>query len=997
MALKQFIQPLIATFSRNKLKSNNPEVRKGAVREIPVSDQQSLSTIAMKDTDEAIRCIAINKLNDLDLLQTILLKCTSDIVKRTAQIRLFQLLCGMKHPIPDYSIREAMIHGSRHSALLEFVAANADQAALREMAITRVTREPLLGDIALSDESAKVRQLAAQQISKRSTLERLVKASRRKDKRVYKIVKAKLDIIVEDEERPQLLANEVLDICDKLEKLYKRNRLQQEKTTFDNYVKRWPEISNFSNPETSQRYADIKEIIDNSFIDLEDKHNKENEVFSALKKLLIGLSNAVDEILIEKENNQHEVLSSETKKALVEKEQQILKLGRQWDDTIELLEDKDLVENYNSQFFSILELSESSLNTASALNNEQNKGANLEKITALIAQAESIAQSSLFILTKTVATLQQKFHQNIALSSLDADELDEYKQKFSSLCKIIDEKLTIQNKQTQQLKQQISTDIEKINKQIKQGLSSGATKLLHALIKRIDKTEHLSQYEKKNYHNDLNIFQLELGELSSWKSWAHDHERESLLLKAENLLSQTQQSTALASEYKDISGQIKELRQQWNKMRSHTADELWQKFNNACNASYELCMPFIEQQQQNRIENLHKKEAICEQLENYITAMNWPTANKSEDEYSSDASNTDWIQVDKITRQARKEWSAIGFVDRNAHKKINHSFETAIKTIRNELSRGWAINQQHFEELISKAEALQNNLEDDLPNAINQAKNYQQQWKKVGPVASYQRNKLWKRFRAACDVIFDKRQENIDEKKTKNNELVREKEAICENLEALNLQPLKKKELEQAFADIKAIWSELYTQSKSIGKTLDQRFTRAEQEYFTKLHELVAQEQLEVLEHIKEKAQICTQVEQQTIISDEEYSLFYEQIQQQWKTINLPLAVDSELSTRLNQALEVVQSEPSIEQINSLKDEELKLKQEFCLKYEILTGKESPAENENSRMQMQVELLNSNMGQIQHIPTFDIQLQWYKLSNYTQDNELEERFKQLLL
>ncbi len=227
MVLNKLIKPIFSPFTREKWQSKNTDVRKKAVQELPVSDQETLADIAMNDPEETIRAIAANKLSDLDLLQTIIMKGTNGTVKEAAQTRMFQLLSGMKHPVPEFHIREEMIRGSRNPALLEFIAANADQASLRKIAINKVSRDPLLGDIALTDENAKIRQLAAQHIAKRSTLERVAKQSRRKDKRVYKIVKTKLDRIIEDEERPARLATEVVEICDKLEKLKKRNRLLQ--------------------------------------------------------------------------------------------------------------------------------------------------------------------------------------------------------------------------------------------------------------------------------------------------------------------------------------------------------------------------------------------------------------------------------------------------------------------------------------------------------------------------------------------------------------------------------------------------------------------------------------------------------------------------------------------------------------------------------------------------------------------------------------------------
>ena len=303
-------------------------------------------------------------------------------------------------------------------------------------------------------------------------------------------------------------------------------------------------------------------------------------------------------------------------------------------------------------------------------------------------------------------------------------------------------------------------------------------------------------------------------------------------------------------------------------------------------------------------------------------------------------------------------------------------------------------------------EALHETIESDLANAINKAKKYQQQWKLIGPVSSYQRNKLWKRFRAACDVIFAKRQVNIDEKNSHIDELIREKEAICENLEALNLQPLNKKDLEVAFSDIRKLWSELQSQAKTLAKELNQRYTLAEKAYFKKLDELIIKEQANKLELIKAKAAICTQVEVQATlndtISDDKYTQFEDNINQQWQHLeSLPNTMESKLLARLNQAFKALQSQSKSQSqaiaIEQLQHTELKFKQDFCLQHEIRLGKESPAAEEQHRMQMQIELLNKKMGQNQMISQFEMQFQWYQFSNYTQDGMLEVRFSNLLV
>ena len=50
MFFDKFLKPLVNTFSGDPLKSKNPETRKKAVQNLPVSDQQTLNTIALNDT-----------------------------------------------------------------------------------------------------------------------------------------------------------------------------------------------------------------------------------------------------------------------------------------------------------------------------------------------------------------------------------------------------------------------------------------------------------------------------------------------------------------------------------------------------------------------------------------------------------------------------------------------------------------------------------------------------------------------------------------------------------------------------------------------------------------------------------------------------------------------------------------------------------------------------------------------------------------------------------
>ncbi|MCU7939065.1 MAG: DUF349 domain-containing protein [gamma proteobacterium symbiont of Bathyaustriella thionipta] len=906
MVFNKLFKPLINTFTKDKWQSRNSEVRKKAVQNLPVSDQNTLNDIAINDADESIRAIAVNKLHDLDMLQTIIMKGTNELVKQAAQNRLFQLLCGLKHPIPDFDVREKMIRGSRNSALLEYVAEHAQEASLRELTIKRISRDPLLGNIALNDKNAQVRQLAAKQIAKRSTLERVAKNSRRKDKRVYKIIKNKLDRIIEDEERPVLLAKEVIDICNKLEKLHKRNLLLQEKSTFENYVTRWSEIQNFADSKTTERYHSICSGIINSMDELEQIQQKENEAILNLDRLLSNLSNAVDELLNIKESHESDQELIESRKKI------IINLSQEWNEIIKTVNHEDTVASYNSKYQSILDLADTKTESEKLPTSNH-----IEIIKGLTEQAENMLRKSGFILEKTISVLQSKFKQQLENNIIPSDEIVQFQNKFDTAINQLKDQLNIQQNQAHILKTECDKHYEKIQSLINEGHITDAEKILHEQLKQIDKSVVISNIEKQHYQNELKQLQAQLGDLSSWRNWAHDKERENLVLKAEQLVEQAKVSETLDKDYPDITFAVRELRQQWKKMRSHTQEELWQRFNTACNHAYEQCTPYIEKQTVIHQENLKAKQILCQQLEDYIKTMNWPGSEKQEIDHS-----IDWIQVDKITRQARKEWSTIGYVERKDQKSINRRFDKAIEIIRNELKKVWQVNQEQFYNLIHLVEALHETIEEDITGAINKAKDYQQQWKKIGPVSPYQRNKLWKKFRRACDVIFDKRQENIEQKNNLNTEKLREKEAVCENLEALNQQPLNINDLEIACNDIKKLWLELKPQAKALSQDVNKRYAIAIDNFNQKIQDLISEQETFKLELLSKKAELCTQIEQLKDINDEAVS----QLKEQWSEYESKPLSGPQLKHRYINALESIGADKS-----ALMEAERNNKNDFCL------------------------------------------------------------------
>jgi hypothetical protein len=90
-----------------------------------------------------------------------------------------------------------------------------------------VERDGVLGNIAINDTNGKIRLLAVEKLTQKSTLERVVKGARNSDKRVSRRAREKLDEI----ERPLQLRAKCEEICASLDSL--EQRLSSETSQID--------------------------------------------------------------------------------------------------------------------------------------------------------------------------------------------------------------------------------------------------------------------------------------------------------------------------------------------------------------------------------------------------------------------------------------------------------------------------------------------------------------------------------------------------------------------------------------------------------------------------------------------------------------------------------------------------------------------------------------------------------------------------------------------
>ena len=154
------------------------------------------------------------------------------------------------------------------------------------------------------------------------------------------------------------------------------------------------------------------------------------------------------------------------------------------------------------------------------------------------------------------------------------------------------------------------------------------------------------------------------------------------------------------------------------------------------------------------------------------------------------AAQTDLEKVAKELRTLDGRWAEVRIAPRDEATSLRQRYQTARAPIKEKLDAYFAEkaareneNLRLKQELAGKAESLADSTE--WMKASEELKALQARWKEIGPAPRKPGDAVWKRFRAACDRFFSRRQEDLKKRKQEWAANMARKQALCERAEAL--------------------------------------------------------------------------------------------------------------------------------------------------------------------------------------------------------------------
>jgi hypothetical protein len=255
----------------------------------------------------------------------------------------------------------------------------------------------------------------------------------------------------------------------------------------------------------------------------------------------------------------------------------------------------------------------------------------------------------------------------------------------------------------------------------------------------------------------------ELREAEDWGRWASGALQEELCRRIEGLVTR--------EDYDKVAVELRQTDEAWQRARQAPpgqADVLRKRYQDAHALVKARIEADLAKRRAEEGANRAAKEALCQEAE----AL---------------SSSTDWLKTTEAFKALQTRWKAVGPMPRHQSERLWARFRAACDTFfkkrdedRDRRKEEWGKNLTQKEALCAQAEALQDST--DWDTAAAQVRKLQAAWKAVGPVRRSQSEKIWQRFRTACDAFFE-RYKHRDQLKLK--ELLDTREGLLGSLEAL--------------------------------------------------------------------------------------------------------------------------------------------------------------------------------------------------------------------
>ena len=287
---------------------------------------------------------------------------------------------------------------------------------------------------------------------------------------------------------------------------------------------------------------------------------------------------------------------------------------------------------------------------------------------------------------------------------------------------------------------------------------------------------------------------------------------------------------------------------------------------------------FLEQEEEKQ-ENLAKKLEIIEKIKAMATSPE--EANQSYNDFK--ALQQEWKDIKAVPADKANElW-------RN-YQLYGEQFYDLLKLNSEAREYDFKKNLEAKTALCEAAEKLDE--EEDVISAFHQLQDLHQQYREIGPVAKELREQIWSRFKAASTVINKKHQQYFEDIRAKEERNLELKTALCEKLEAIDLDAIKTAaQWEATTKEVIAMqqeWREIGFAPQKMNVKIFERFRTINDVFFSKKAEFFKELKSQYSSNLEKKHELVKKAQQ--LADSTDWKKTGDKIialQKEWKTVGV--------------------------------------------------------------------------------------------------------------
>ena len=337
-------------------------------------------------------------------------------------------------------------------------------------------------------------------------------------------------------------------------------------------------------------------------------------------------------------------------------------------------------------------------------------------------------------------------------------------------------------------KQQIIADINKLTQEdesIKKTFEH-----FRILQEQWKNTGHVPQTENNNlwqsYHHHVELFYdyIKLNnDLRDLDFTRNLEEKTAIHEKAEALLNE--------KSFNKMHNTLQELHEHWKNVgpvKRELREELWEHFQNISKTLNKKRNDYFLKEKEKDQKKLIQKEEICKKIDTLtLTTI---------------TSHKQWEEANNQCSELEKEWKDIGRLNKVENSIAWKSLRTVLNNFYDKKNAYYKQKKEEGKSVLKvkiiiceKSEELQNST--DWQGTGNQLITLQNEWKNAGFSSADQSNKIWKRFKAACDTFFNARKAHYKAMDKEKEGALKEKEELLLTLKEFKASANSKDDIKQ--------------------------------------------------------------------------------------------------------------------------------------------------------------------------------------------------------